>query len=91
MRNYNPTFVEGTANTQTLAFKEHACTDMHKCAMALHKKQHSSNVCEYAPIAKALLMPLMDELTRARLKWKFDISYLIAKEKMSFKKNEAPL
>ena len=28
----------------------------------------------------------MDELTRARLKQKFDIAYLIAKEKMSFKK-----
>ena len=59
---------------------------MHKCAMALYKKQHSSNICEYAPIAKALLIPSMDELTRARLKQKFDIAYLIAKEKMSFKK-----
>ena len=86
MRNYNPAFVEGTANTRTSAFKEHACTEMHKRAMALYKKQHSSNICEYAPIAKALLIPSMDELTRARLKRKFDFAYLIAKEKMSFKK-----
>ena len=86
MRNYNPAFVEGTANTRTSAFKEHACTEMHKRAMALYKRQHSSNVCEYAPIAKGLLMPSMDGLTRTRLKRKFDISYLIAKEKMSFKK-----
>ena len=79
MRNYNPAFVEGTANTRTSAFKEHACTEMHKRSMALYKQQHSSNVCEYAPIAKALMMPSMDDLTRARLKRKFDISYLIAK------------
>ena len=86
MCNYNPAFVEGTANTRTSAFKEHACTEMHKRPMALYKKQHSSNICEYAPIAKALLIPSMDELTRARLKRKFDFAYLIAKEKMSFKK-----
>ena len=55
MRNYNPAFVEGTANTQTSAFKEHACTEMHKRAMALYRKQHSSNICEYAPIAKATI------------------------------------
>lgn len=86
MRNYNPAFVEGTSNTRTSSFKEHASTEMHKRAMALYKKQHSSNICEYAPIAKALLLLSMDELTRVRLKRKFDIAYLIAKEKMSFKK-----
>jgi len=54
--------------------------------MILFKKQDSTNVCDYAPIAKALLLPLMDESTRARLKRKFEIAYLIAKEKMPFKK-----
>ena len=38
MHNYNPTFVEGTANTRTSAFKEHGCTKMHTCAMTLYKK-----------------------------------------------------
>ena len=79
MRNYNPTFIKGTANTRTSAFKEHACTEMHKRAMTLYKKQQPSNICEYAPMAKALLTLSMDELTRARLKQKFDIAYLIAK------------
>ena len=86
MRNYNSTFVEGTTNTHASSFKEHASTEMHKCAMILYKKEHSTNVCNYAPIARALLLPSMDELTRARLKRKFEIAYLIAKEKMSFKK-----
>lgn len=59
---------------------------MHKHVMTLYKKQHFSNICEYAPIAKALLIQSMDKLTRASLKRKFDIAYLIAKEKMSIKK-----
>ena len=86
MRNYNSAFVEGTTNTHASSFKEHASTEMHKRAMILYKKEHSSNVCDYAPIARALLLPSMDELTSARLKRKFEIAYLIAKEKMSFKK-----
>ena len=86
MRNYNPAFVNGTANVRASSYKEHAITEMHKQAMILFKKQHSTNVCDYAPIAKALLLPSMDELTRARLKRKFEIAYLIAKEKMPFKK-----
>jgi len=57
---------------------------MHKHAMVLFKRQHSTNVC--SNIAKALLLPSMDESTRARLKQKFEIAYLIAKEKMPFKK-----
>ena len=86
MWNYNSAFVEGTTNTHASSFKEHASTEMHKRAMILYKKEHSTNVCDYAPIARALLLPSMDELTRARLKRKFEIAYLIAKEKMPFKK-----
>ena len=35
---------------------------------------------------QALLLLSMDELTRARLKFKFEIAYVIVKEKMPFKK-----
>ena len=83
LRSYNP---NGSMNTRTSAFKEHAETEMHKRAMALYRKQHSTNVCDYAPIAKCLLQPSMDEVTRVKLKRKFEIAYLIAKENMAFKK-----
>ena len=86
MRNYNPAFVDGSTNTRVSAFKDHAITEMHKRAMILYKKEHSTNVCEYSPIATALLSPSMDEVTRSRLKRKFELAYLIAKEKMPFKK-----
>ena len=37
LHNYNPAFINGSMNTQTSAFKEHAETEMHKRAMALHR------------------------------------------------------
>ena len=46
MRNYNPAYIDGTANTRASSFKEHASTEMHKHAMILYKKQHLSNVCD---------------------------------------------
>ena len=54
MRNFRPAFIEGTTNVQTAMFKEHAATSMHKRAMGLFKKQQSSSICEYAPIAGSL-------------------------------------
>ena len=55
---------------------------MHACTMVLFKKQQSSTICEYAPIAKALLLPSMDDHTKVSLKRKFDVAYMIAKEKV---------
>ena len=86
MRNYNPAFVDGTTNTHASSFKDHAITETHKRAMILYKKQHLSNLYDYVLIVNALLLPSMNELTRARLKRKFELAYLIAKEKMPFKK-----
>jgi len=54
MRNYRASFIDGTSNVKTFSFKEHASTDMHVRAMHLFKKQQSTNVFEYAPIARAL-------------------------------------
>jgi len=73
LRNYNPALINGSKDTRTSAFKEHADAEMHKRALMLYKKQHSTNVCEYAPIAKAILQPSMDEATRQKLKRKFEI------------------
>ena len=90
MRNNRPAFIEGTTNIRTTAFKDHAATDMHAHAMVLFKKQHARNITEYSQIAAALLhLRSMDETTQARMKRKFDIAYMIAKENMSFTKTKA--
>ena len=59
MRNFRPAFIEGTTSIRTTAFKDHAATDIHAHTMCLFKKQHASSVCNYAPIAAALLQSSM--------------------------------
>ena len=86
MRNYRSAFIHGTTNVRTSTFKEHATTDMHTRAMSLFKKQQSSSVLEYAPIARALTNLPMDERSKQRTKRKFEVSYMIAKEKFALTK-----
>ena len=86
MRNYRTAFIEGTTNVRTSTFKEHATTDMHTRAMSLFKKQQSSSVLEYAPIARALTNLPMDERSMQQTQRKFEVAYTIAKEKLVFTK-----
>ena len=86
MRNYRASFINGTSNVRTSTFKEHASTDMHARAMHLLKKQCSTSVVEYAPIARALTQQSMDERTHERMKRKFEVAYLIAMEKLAMSK-----
>ena len=84
VRNYNPAFIEGSKNLRASAFKDHAKSDMHKRAMLLFKKSQSSQITDYAPIAKALCS--LDPTTESKLKRKFDIAYWICKENLPFNK-----
>ena len=52
----------------------------------VHKSQ-SSDVAEYAPIARAL--STLDQDTASKLKRKFEIAYLICKEGLAFTKMSA--
>ena len=89
MRNYRAAFIDGTTNYRTSTFKEHAATDMHARAMLLLKKEQSTSVCEYSPIAIALAQSSMDATTRETVKKKFDISYMLVKENLAFTKMKA--
>ena len=86
-RNFSPAYVEGSSNLRTSSFKDHAKSDMHERAMLLLKKVQSSDVCDYAPIAKAFYK--MDAMTENRIKKKFDVAYLMAKEGIAFNKMKA--
>ena len=66
------------------SLKDHAASDMHAQAMLLLKKQSSSDVTEYAPIAKAL--HTLDYDAEEKLKRKFDIAFFISKENVAFAK-----
>ena len=54
MRNYRPTFSDGTSNMRTSTFKDQADTDIHKYAMVLFNKAQLSGPCKYMPIVRAL-------------------------------------
>ena len=86
-RNFNPAFIEGSQNLRASSYKDHAATDMHKRAMVLFHKSRSTDVSDYAPIARAL--STLDQETALRLKRKFEIAYLICKEGLAFTKMSA--
>ena len=87
-RNYSPAYVEGSKNLRASSFKDHARSDMHQRAMLLFKKSQSSDVTDYAPIAKAL--STLDAGSELKLTKKFEIAYLLCKENLAFMKM-APL
>ena len=76
MRNYSNAFIGGSKNLRASSFKDHAASDMHARAMLLLKKQSSSDVTEYAPIAKAL--HTLDYDAEEKLKRKFNIAFFIS-------------
>ncbi len=88
MKNYLSAWVTGTENQRTSNVLDHVACDQHKAAMShLHAAQgRASNepVTSYPPIARALLM--LDEPERARMRRKFDVCYLMAKEGIAFEK-----
>ena len=63
-------FIGGSKNLRASSFKDHAASDMHARAMLLLKKQTSSDVTEYAPIAKGL--HTLDSDAEGKLKHKFE-------------------
>lgn len=84
MRNFKPGFIDGSRNLRVSSFKDHAASDMHARGMLLLRKESSSSVSDYAPIAKAFHR--LDSGTEALLSKKFEIAYFIAKQNLSFLK-----
>ena len=89
MHNYNLAFIDGTSNVRTFTFKEHARTEIHNRAMCLFKKAQFNSVLDYAPIATALTNLPMDDRSKQQVKRKFEVSYVIAREKLAFTKMKA--
>ena len=59
---------------------------MHCLAMLLAQEETASSVVGYSPIAKTLTQANINETTKAKLKVKFNVAYMIAKENLSFMK-----
>ena len=87
LRNYRPTFIEGTDNVRSSAVVDHAKSAMHARAMDLYRiKTQAPSPLEYAPIARAFVRDILDPAAKERLVKKFEIAFFIAKEKLPFTK-----
>ena len=53
-RNFNTAFIEGSANLRMSNFTDHAKSDMHQRAILLLKKETSTDIRDYAPIARSM-------------------------------------
>ena len=86
-RNFSDKWILGADSLRTSNIRDHAKTNQHELAMKLLAKEHAiakgASTSTYAPIVQA--MQRMSETEKARLRRKFDIAYLVATEKLSFK------
>ena len=82
LRNYHPSFIEGMNNVRLSAVIDHAKSAMHLRAMDLYYiKTKAPSPLEYAPIARAFSLDVLDPVAKERL-----IIFLIAKETLPFTK-----
>ena len=88
MRNFAGSWVNGSTNLKTSNLIDHAQSEQHQAAMRHlqidHAKAAKQPVSTYAPIARSLLN--LEASVKAKMKRKFDICYLMAKEGMAFEK-----
>eukprot|EP00117_Sycon_ciliatum_P041052 scpid91177/ scgid30087/ len=85
---FSESFIVGSRNLKTSAFKDHPASDMHQRAMALFQKEKAGgDPLRCAPIAQGLTR--MDDATASRTGSKFEITYVLCKEGMAFAKMES--
>ena len=90
-RNFSSTWIEGSMNHRTSSLNDHAKSDQHMTAMMKLRteqaKTRNKSLTSYSSIARSLLV--MDEAVKDRLRKKFEICYVMAKEKIAFRKYPA--
>lgn len=91
LKNFSMAWIAGSTNHKTSNVVDHANSEQHKAAMAHvraeHAKASNQPVTTYATIARCLFT--LDGDTRGRLRKKFDLCYLMAKEGIAFAKYPA--
>ena len=90
-RNFSDRWIVGADSVRTSNIRDHAHSEQHDHAMSLLKqesaKAEGKSCYSYAPIAMAL--STLPDGEKERLWKKFDIAYLVAREKLSFRKYPA--
>ena len=86
-------WIDGSSNHKTSNTTGHAKSEPHKAAMACFKRDQAKSrnepITSYSPIARSLASTSMDSAARERVKKKFDISFVLAKEHIPYTKYPA--
>ena len=89
-KNFSRAWIEGSNNHNTSNITDHATSHQHHAAIireqAVVAKATQQPITSYSPIAASLMT--MDDAVK-KMKMKFNISYLLAKEGIAFKKYPA--
>ena len=93
-KNFSQAWIDGSSNHKTSNITDHANSEPHKAAMMYFRKDQAKSrnepVTSYSPIAHSLLSSAsMVPAVRERIKKKFDISFVVAKEHIPFLKYPA--
>ena len=88
LKNFSAAWITGSSNHRASNIVDHGKSEQHKTAMKLEKieraKANKQSVSSYSALARSFQQ--IDEATRDKLRKKFDIAYVLAKEHMAFKK-----
>ena len=92
-KNFSWAWIDGSSNHKTSNITNHATSEPHKSAMMYLRKEQAKSrnepLTSYSPIARSLLSSSMDPVVRERVKKKFEISFVLAKEHIPFSKYPA--
>ena len=91
MKNFSRAWITGSSNHKNSNIVDHATSEQHRAAMDI-TRVHTARasqlpISSFSPIARSLLT--MEESTEARIRRKFDICYVMAKESLAFRKYPA--
>ena len=93
IKNFSKAWIEGSSNHKTSNITDHAKSEPHKTVMMYFRKDQAKGrnepITSYSPIAHGLLPSSMDPAVRERVKKKFGISFILAKEHIPFSKYPA--
>lgn len=88
LKSFSKAWIDGSSNHKTSNITDHANSEPHKKAMMHYRKDQAKSrnepVANYSPIARSLLSSSMDPAVRERVKKKFDIGFVLAKEHIPF-------
>ena len=87
-KNFTTTWITGSTNQKVSNVVDHASSDVHRAAMMRLRADHAKAKGQPATMVSPIVASLwqMDDKTRSRMRRKFDLCFVMAKESLPFAK-----